>query len=91
MKKHTTMGQAIEIAKYCKPWRTVVTHFSPRYQKIAETDDRHVEHKVMVAFDHMRFKLSYLEWAYKFLDVYKRFFTNDDVIETTGPDANRLD
>jgi len=76
-KMHTTMGQAIDIAKKCKPWRTVLTHFSPRYQKIAEIDNRHTENKIMVAFDHMRFKLSYLEWAYKFLDIYSKLFKND--------------
>lgn len=37
----------------------------------------------MVAFDHMRFKLSYLEWGYKFLDVYRKLFKNDDTIDST--------
>jgi len=31
----------------------------------------------MMAFDHLRFKLSYLEWAYKFLPIFKNFFFND--------------
>lgn len=35
----------------------------------------------MVAFDHMRLKLSYFEWAYEFMDIYSRLFTNDDNIE----------
>eukprot|EP00347_Sterkiella_histriomuscorum_P018145 403346620 len=82
IKKHTTMGQAIEIAQKSKAWRTVLTHFSPRYQKIAETDQRHIDSKIMVAFDHMRFKLSYLEWAYMYLDLYQRFFTNEEQIDT---------
>jgi hypothetical protein len=44
----------------------------------------------MVAFDHMRFKISYLEWAYLFLDIYAKLFTNDDVIETTESGAQEL-
>jgi ribonuclease BN (tRNA processing enzyme) len=39
-------------------WRTVLTHFSPRYQKIAEITEKNKETKTMVAFDHMRIKLS---------------------------------
>lgn len=35
----------------------------------------------MVAFDHMRFKLSYLEWAYKYLGIYGKYFNNDDQME----------
>jgi len=76
-KKHTTVGQAIDIAKKCKPWRTVLTHFSPRYQKVADIEQRNIDHKIMMAFDHLRFKLSYLEWAYKFLPIFKNFFFND--------------
>jgi len=57
-KKHTTVGQAIEIGQKCKAWRTVLTHFSPRYQKIAEISARNYETKTMVAFDHMRVRLS---------------------------------
>ena len=37
VKKHTTTSQAIRIAQKCNAWRTILTHFSPRYQKIAET------------------------------------------------------
>ena len=35
-KKHTTNAQAIQIGKECGVWRTVLTHFSPRYAKIVE-------------------------------------------------------
>lgn len=77
-KKHTTIGQAIEIGQKCGVWRTVLTHFSPRYQKIAEISDRNFETKTMVAFDHMRVKLSQFEWAYQMLDLYRQLFTNED-------------
>ena len=77
-KKHTTIGQAIEIGKKCGVWRTVLTHFSPRYQKIAEISERNFETKTMVAFDHMRVKLSQFEWAYSMLDIYAKLFKNDE-------------
>ena len=79
-KKHTTIGQAIEIGQKVNAWRTILTHFSPRYQKIAEIADRNFETKTMVAFDHMRIKLSQFEWAYKMLDIYKKLFNNDDIV-----------
>ncbi len=40
-----------------------------------------MEAKTIVAFDHMRFRVSYLEWAYKFIDIYSKLFKNDDIIE----------
>lgn len=78
-KKHTTIGQAIKLGQEVGAWRTVLTHFSPRYQKIAEISEVNQQTKTMMAFDHMRVRLSQFEWAYKLLDVYKRLFTNDDV------------
>ena len=77
-KKHTTTAQAIEIGRKCGVWRTVLTHFSPRYQKIAEISDRHMQNKVLVAFDHMRVRLSHLEWAYKVNQIYKLALDNDN-------------
>jgi len=32
----------------------------------------------MVAFDHMRVKLSQFEWAYQMLDIYRKLFTNEE-------------
>ena len=80
-KKHTTIGQAIDIGQKCGVWRTVLTHFSPRYQKIAEISERNFETKTMVAFDHMRVRLSQFEWAYSMLDIYAKLFKNDDNTE----------
>jgi hypothetical protein len=42
----------------------------------------------MVAFDHMRIKLSYFDWAYKMLDIYKRLFNNDDVATEDNPSGS---
>lgn len=42
----------------------------------------------MVAFDHMRIRLSYFEWAYQLLDIYKKVFSNDDIFEDGYTGAN---
>lgn len=76
-KSHTTTGQAMELIKEIKPWRSVLTHFSCRFMKVAEILPEHKEHKVMVAFDHMRLNLSDFEWAYRFLDIFEKVISND--------------
>ena len=35
-KKHTTTGQAIDLVRKINPWRSIFTHFSTRYMKIAD-------------------------------------------------------
>lgn len=77
MKKHTTTGQAIDIIKEVKPWRSCLTHFSCRYMKVAEILPDHTTHKVMIAFDHLRLKLSDFEWAYHFLEIFAKVVSND--------------
>lgn len=70
-KKHTTTTQAIDIGEKAGVWRTVLTHFSPRYTKVADISDHHMDGKALVAFDHMRVRLSDLEWAWKVNAIYK--------------------
>lgn len=40
-KKHTTTLEAIELVSKVKPWRTILTHFSCRYMKLAEILPEH--------------------------------------------------
>ncbi len=76
-KKHTTTTQAIDIIKETKPWRSILTHFSCRYQKVAEILPEHLEEKVLVAFDHMRLELKDLDWAYLFVSIFDKLFSNE--------------
>eukprot|EP00351_Strombidinopsis_sp_SopsisLIS2011_P004271 CAMPEP_0116871786 /NCGR_PEP_ID=MMETSP0463-20121206/2278_1 /TAXON_ID=181622 /ORGANISM="Strombidinopsis sp, Strain SopsisLIS2011" /LENGTH=39 /DNA_ID= /DNA_START= /DNA_END= /DNA_ORIENTATION= len=32
----------------------------------------------MITFDHMRVKLSHLEWAYKFIQLYRELISNEE-------------
>jgi len=68
-KKHTTTLEAINLSVEVKAWRTILTHFSCRYMKLAEILPEHQEHKVMIAFDHLRLSFSHLDWAYKYLPI----------------------
>ena len=85
-KKHTTTGQAIQVGQKCGAWRTILTHFSPRYQKIAEVTDLHLQAKALIAFDHLRVSCSQLEWAYAMVSVYRKLIRNDEesVINADG-------
>ncbi|KAF4448799.1 hypothetical protein F53441_7848 [Fusarium austroafricanum] len=58
-KGHSTMGEALEVARKMKARRTLLTHFSQRYVK-ADSLKRDVSGKAgeaLMAFDHMRVKL----------------------------------
>lgn len=37
----------------------------------------------------MRFRVSYLEWAYKFIDIYAKLFKNDDAFDTKEPEEKK--
>ena len=78
MKKHTTTSQAMEIGQKTNTWRTILTHFSPRYQKIAETSDKNIQNKALIAFDHMRVTIGNLEWAYQMVHLYSKLLSNDE-------------
>ena len=58
LKKHTTTSQAIEVGKLSNAWRTVLTHFSPRYQKVCELNESEMKEGALIAFDHMRVSFS---------------------------------
>ena len=74
---HTTTGEAFDLCREIKPWRMVLTHFSPRYQKIMEISEENTELKILIAFDHLRLKLQDFEWAYHFLEIYDATISNE--------------
>lgn len=56
-----------------------MTHFSPRYQKVAEMTDREMDPHTLIAFDHLRVAFSQLEWAPEVVKLYRALLSNDDV------------
>ena len=57
LQKHTTSQEAVDLMKEIKPWRSILTHFSSRYQMVAEILPEYKTEKIMIAFDHMRLPL----------------------------------
>lgn len=77
VKKHTTISQALQLIDQVKPWRSILTHFSVRNQKGPQILDKHLNKKTMVAFDHLRIKLSDLKWAYKLMPLFQHIFQEE--------------
>ena len=77
MKKHATTTEAINLINEVQPWRSILTHFSCRYLKVAEILPEHSSSKCLVAFDHMRLRLKDFEWAYKYLETFAQCFSNE--------------
>lgn len=67
-KMHSTFQEALNVGKLS--WRTVLTHFSPRYSKGAPTSTEIEESKTIIVHDGLFFKLSQLEDLYKYNSVF---------------------
>ncbi|KAI5924968.1 hypothetical protein F4810DRAFT_662195 [Camillea tinctor] len=89
-KKHSTMGEAIDVGRRMGARRILLTHFSQRYQKIPSFEQNlEVIHDVdgkekadqdrvtLVAFDYMRVKLGEFRYAQAFLPAINRMFEID--------------
>ena len=77
-KKHATTSQAINIGVQCGVWRTILTHFSPRYTTVSEIPEACINTKTLVAFDHMRVSLSQLEWVHEINHLYRNLLKDED-------------
>lgn len=77
-KMHTTTGQALNIGIKCGVYRTILTHFSPRYQKVAEITPLMEQARAIVAFDHTRVSWSQLEWAYRITPIFGKLLSNEE-------------
>ena len=51
MKRHSTVGEALEVGRRMGAWRVVLTHFSQRYPKLS--DVRNANDRALIAFDQM--------------------------------------
>ena len=58
-------------------WRTLLTHFSARYRVIGPITKELAEQKAFIAFDHLHFKLSDMQWMHKLLPLLELLFNND--------------
>ncbi|KAM0263026.1 hypothetical protein ACHAQJ_001404 [Trichoderma viride] len=75
-KKHSTMGEALGVAREMRARRTLLTHFSQRYSKsdsLRRDRVEGVEHDVLLAFDFMAVKLGDFQKAACYLPSVQRF------------------
>ena len=54
----------------------LLTHFSQRYRVIAPITEEVIKQRAFVAFDHLQFKLSDLEWMHLLLPIFNLLFNN---------------
>ena len=65
-KLHSTFQEGIDIGIANSSWRTILTHFSPRYYKYVPHLDEFSNKKILITHDFLSVKLSDLEWAYQY-------------------------
>ena len=78
-RNHSTISEALDIAKQMNPDFTILTHFSQRYPKVPQlllTDDC-PRSKVTIAFDCMSARLNELQKLPSFLPAMKEIFAED--------------
>jgi len=78
-RNHSTISEALDIAKQMSPDFTILTHFSQRYPKVPQlllTDDC-LKSKVTIAFDCMSVRLKELQKLPSFLPAMKEIFAED--------------
>ncbi|KJH51864.1 GTP-binding domain protein [Dictyocaulus viviparus] len=77
-KKHSTMGQAVEIGRKMKARHVILTHFSARYPKVPELP-AYLEEcgNVGVAVDNLRVRFDHLELVPKLLPIFKEVYQEE--------------
>ncbi|OAA58630.1 tRNA processing endoribonuclease [Niveomyces insectorum RCEF 264] len=86
-KKHSTMGEALQVGRAMGARRVLLTHFSQRYPKIplfgdnadggggtSNDNSTAAEMQVLVAFDHMRVRLGDFRTAAAFLPALQKLY-----------------
>jgi len=90
LKRHSTVGEAIEVATMMNAKSLALTHFSQRYPKIprmkrAIDKDKDTEFPIVFAFDFMRLKPDTIDLAAKLTPAMRLLYpcdeTNDESTE----------
>jgi hypothetical protein len=75
-KRHSTVGEAVEMAARMAAHRCVLTHFSQRYPTLPVLPP-HLSSRVLVALDLLSVPLPHLAWAPAALPVLRALFPDD--------------
>ncbi|CAJ0574584.1 unnamed protein product, partial [Mesorhabditis spiculigera] len=76
-KKHSTMGQAVDVARRMSAASTILTHFSARYSKIPPLPDYLDEHGIGIAMDNMRARCDHWHLIPKLVPIYRHLFKQE--------------
>ena len=83
-RKHSTIGEALDIAEQMNPDFTILTHFSQRYPKVSQSllAKGSLKSKVAIAFDCMSVRLKQLHELPLFLPTTKEIFADFEQDDT---------
>uniref|UniRef100_A0A8R1DHN0 ribonuclease Z n=1 Tax=Caenorhabditis japonica TaxID=281687 RepID=A0A8R1DHN0_CAEJA len=73
-KRHSTMGQAVDVGKRMKAKHVILTHFSARYPKVPVLPEYLDELNIGVAMDMLRVRFDHLPLISKLLPIYRKVF-----------------
>ena len=77
-KKHSTMGEAVDIAKRMEAKHVILTHFSSRYCRTPPIPDYLIEAgNISVASDFMVARFNELEHLPKLLPLYRQLYSGE--------------
>ncbi|CAI2351399.1 unnamed protein product [Caenorhabditis sp. 36 PRJEB53466] len=76
-KRHSTMGQAVDVGKRMNAKNVILTHFSARYPKVPVLPEYLDELNIGVAMDMLRVRFDHLPLVSKLLPVYREVFVSE--------------
>jgi ribonuclease Z len=88
LKRHSTVGEALTVARDMEAKCTILTHFSQRYPKIPPVPDSAHSFPVIFAFDYMRLKPSSLLAASQLIPALRLLFPEEEEEEGAAEASN---
>ncbi|CAN6674581.1 ribonuclease Z [Trichomonascus vanleenenianus] len=73
-KRHSTIGEAMSIAREMRAKHTLLTHFSQRYPKLPDLGEGMSESSTAIAFDGLHLRLSDIPRQWEKFDALKKLF-----------------
>uniref|UniRef100_A0A1I7TDZ7 ribonuclease Z n=1 Tax=Caenorhabditis tropicalis TaxID=1561998 RepID=A0A1I7TDZ7_9PELO len=76
-KRHSTMGQAVDVGKRMNAKHIILTHFSARYPKVPTLPEYLDSQNIGVAMDMLRIRFDHLPLLPKLLPIYREVFVSE--------------
>ncbi|CAB3406368.1 unnamed protein product [Caenorhabditis bovis] len=88
-KRHSTMGQAVDVGQKMSARHVILTHFSARYPKVPVLPEYLDEKRVGVAMDMLRVRFDHLHLLHKLIPIYREIFV-EELFELTVRKEQRM-